>query len=103
MIIAQAANRASALKATLGRIQNSKAKRLEQLKIIAAIKNNNLQMKATIAKKQAELDCIYPQSIKKTIPNQETLICFLRDPAQKTQELVDIEDKQAYIMMIIEE
>lgn len=42
IIIAQVANRASALKTTLDCIQNHKIKRLEQLVIIAAIKNNNL-------------------------------------------------------------
>lgn len=50
IIIAQAANQASALKAILCRIQNRKAKRLEQLEIIATIKNNNLQAEAIIAK-----------------------------------------------------
>lgn len=62
IIIAQAANQAFALKTTLGGIQNCKVKMLEQLEILAAIKNNNMQIEATIAKEQAGLDCIYLQS-----------------------------------------
>lgn len=42
IIAVQATNRASALKNALNRIQNCKAKKLEQLEIIAIIKNNNI-------------------------------------------------------------
>ena len=46
---------------------------------------------------------MYPQSTKKTNPDRETPICFPQDQAQKTQELVDAEDEQAYMMMMMEE
>lgn len=59
IIIAQAANQAFVLKAMLGCIQNRKEKRLKQLEIIAAIKNNNMQIEKTIAKEQAKQDSIY--------------------------------------------
>lgn len=51
IIAAQVANQVFTLKNALNYIQNDKAKRLKQLKIIATIKNNNLQMVVTIAKK----------------------------------------------------
>lgn len=92
-MIAQITNWAFVFKATLGHIQNCNAKRLKQLKIFAAIKNITLQIEATIAKKQTELDCIYLQCIKKTSLKEKTLICFLQNQAQKTQKLVNIKNK----------
>lgn len=39
------------------------AKRQKQLEIIAAIKNNNLQLKSIILVKKVELNCLYIQPI----------------------------------------
>ena len=71
---------------------------LKPLKILATIKNNNLQMEAIIAKEQAGLDRIYLQYTNKTSFNRKTLICSLQDQAQKTKELVNTKNKKAYIM-----
>lgn len=63
IITAQAANWASVLKNTLYCIQIRKAKRLEQLEIIAAIKNNNFLLEAIIIVDNVKLDCLYIQPI----------------------------------------
>lgn len=55
LITAQAANRASALKATLQRIDKRKAKRMEQLKIIEAIKTSSLAIEDKIKSEEREL------------------------------------------------
>lgn len=101
IVITQAANQAFVHKVTLGCIRNRKAKRFKQLEITAVIKNNNLQMEAIIAKEQADLDRMYPQSTKKTSPDRETSIYFLRDQAQKTQGLINTEDDQTYMIMMM--
>lgn len=55
IITAQAANRAAALKATLDRLKGRKAKRLEQLDIINAIKTNNMKTEEKIKAEMTEL------------------------------------------------
>ena len=55
IITAQAANRASALKAALQRLEKRKAKRMEQLKIIKAIKISNLAMEEKVKGEEEEL------------------------------------------------
>lgn len=55
IITAEAANRALALKATLQQIEKRKAKRMEQLKTIEAIKTSNLAMEEKIKAEEREL------------------------------------------------
>ena len=55
IITTQAANWASALKAAFQRLEKCKAKRMEQLKIIKAIKTSNLAMKEKVKSEEEEL------------------------------------------------
>ena len=56
IIISQAANRASTLKAALASATKRKARYLEQIELIQTIKSNNLQMEEKIKAEQLELD-----------------------------------------------
>ena len=55
IITTQAANRASVLKTALQRLEKRKAKRMEQLKIIEAIKTTNLAMEEKVKGEEEEL------------------------------------------------
>lgn len=57
----QAFNWIFALKTTFNYIQSCKKRRLKQCEIMAAIKNNNLQLKITILIEKVKVNCLYIQ------------------------------------------
>lgn len=112
IITMQAINWAFVFKNNLNGIQSRKAKRLEQLKIIAVIMNNNLQSEATITVKKVELDCLYTKptnssnAVKKAPFCQataclQTSICTPAGQAQEIQEKLDTNDEETFLQVIM--